>query len=473
VGLGILMDEEGLVLTQQPMDASTAIGRAMDILREEDRLRKVSLETLNAVIDRLAQMKGQRLLAFVSNGFTHFDESGTRNRLPLERVWGRAARSGVAIYSLYGIGHNSVVNPLTGVPSRAAENILRDFAEETGGRAFINTNDLGEALQQMLDANRVYYTLAYYPPKGGDPYKFRKIKVKLKNQRGYTVSTQKGYLPSEPEEGQLAATPRERLFREVVAPLPSVGLDVTSAAHFLEREGEDEQVTLQVHFGGDKLGYQEGVEGHLLRCEVVALFFDKDGEVAHTIAETVSTTLGPAQLAEARRNGYRYRRRVRLQPGLYQVRVGVREVGSELVGTSTSWVEVPDLNRGRLELSSLFIGTGGGDADAGRTGGPKLLLDNALLKGGEPLSYRLVVYNAAVGAGALLKVEVLRGESEVFEGEWQPLSARAIRRDGIGVEVGGRLKLELPADLYTLRVTAKNPKSKKTVTQTVDFQIAP
>jgi len=64
-------------------------------------------------------------------------------------------------------------------------------------------------------------------------------------------------------------------------------------------------------------------------------------------------------------------------------------------------------------------------------------------------------------------------EEEVFWCKWQLLSARVIRRDGKGVEVSGRLKLGFPADRYTLRVSAKNPKSNKTVTQTVDFEVAP
>jgi VWFA-related protein len=476
----ILHEEEGYMSVTREADEGVAMARAREVLGEADRLRRVTLQTLDAVIERLGKMKGQRLLAYVSNGFTSIDVAGEGDRLPLERVMGRAVRSGVAVYSLYGIGLYYGFHPLsTGVPSGAAEQTLRDLAEETGGRAFINSNDMGLMLRKMLDANRVYYTLAYYPPKGGDPLKFRKLTVRLKNRPELSVRTQKGYLPPERVAEEVAAMPRERLFKEVVAPLPATGLDVTSAAYFLAREFDDAQVTLQVHIGGDRLAYPKEGENHVLRCEVFALVFDKEGKVAETIAETISSTLSPAQLAEARRSGYRYRRRLKLKPGLYQVRVGVREVGSEVVGTSTSWVEVPDLSRGRLELSSLFIGAGGGDA-AEASGGraPKLMLDRASLKGGEALSYRLVVYNAAGGAealgtDALLRVEVLRGEAPVFAGEWQPLSARAIRRDGKGVEVGGRLKLGLPADLYTLRVSAKNPKSNKTVTQTVDFEVAP
>jgi VWFA-related protein len=478
----ILHEEEGYMSSTKEANEGVAMARAREVLAEADRLRRVTLQTLDAVIERLGKMKGQRLLAYVSNGFTSIDAAGSGDYQPLERVIGRAGRAGVAVYSLYGIGLYYGVHPLsTGMPSGAAEQTLRDIAEETGGRAFINSNDMGIMLKKMLDANRVYYTLAYYPPKGGDPLKFRKLTVRLKNRPGYSVRTQKGYLPPERTQEETAATPRERLFKEVVAPLPATGLDVTSGAYFLEREADDAQVTLQVHVGGDRLTYQKEGENHLLRCEVFALVFDKEGKVAETIADTVSSTLSPAQLAEARLKGYRYRRRLKLKPGLYQLRIGVREMGSELVGTSTSWVEVPDLSRGRLELSSLFIGAGGGEAEdarGGRAPAPKLMLDRASVKGGEALSYRLVVYNAAggasaLGADALLKVEVLRGETPVFAGEWQPLSARAIRRDGKGVEVGGQLKLGLPADLYTLRVSAKSPKSSKTVTQTVDFEVAP
>ncbi|HEX7957789.1 MAG TPA: hypothetical protein VF508_12640, partial [Pyrinomonadaceae bacterium] len=362
----------------------------------------------------------------------------------------------------------------SGVPSGGSEETLRELADETGGRAFINANDMSVMLREMLDANRVYYTLAYYPPKGGDPYKFRKLAVRLKNRPGLSVRTQKGYVPPEPSNEQRAATPRERLFKEVLAPLPSTALDVTSAAYFLEGAADGAQVTLQVHVGGDTLRYEQRGENQLLDCEVFAIVFDGSGQIAGTFAEKISATLNPAQFAEARRRGYRYKRRLKLKPGLYQLRVGVRELGSELLGTAAAWVEVPDLSRGRIELSSLFLGAG--DAEAAE---PRPLLERASLKSDEALAYRFVVYNAAggsqppQGADAQVKVEVLRGETEVYKGEWQPLSGQTIRRDAKGVEAGGRLKLGLPADIYTLRVTAKDPKSNKTVVQTADFEVTP
>jgi hypothetical protein len=67
----------------------------------------------------------------------------------------------------------------------------------------------------------------------------------------------------------------------------------------------------------------------------------------------------------------------------------------------------------------------------------------------------------------------LRGETEVYEGDWHPLAARAIRRDAKGVEAGGRLRLGMPAGVYTLRVSAMNQKSKRVVSQTADFEVVP
>lgn len=36
-------------------------------------------------------------------------------------------------------------------------------ASETGGQAFFNTNDFNQPMQMMLDNNRIYSELTYYP----------------------------------------------------------------------------------------------------------------------------------------------------------------------------------------------------------------------------------------------------------------------------------------------------------------------
>jgi hypothetical protein len=138
---------------------------------------------------------------------------------------------------------------------------------------------------------------------------------------------------------------------------------------------------------------------------------------------------------------------------------------------------VPDLSKSGLALSSLFLGKAAGAqpsaarAKAESRANPKLAVGNASIKSGETIFYRFVVYDAATAqAGATMKVDVLQGDKPLYEGGWQPLASRALRRDAKGTEAGGEIRLTLPPGVYTLRVTVKNG-ANKTGRRDADFEV--
>jgi VWFA-related protein len=518
--VSILGKEEGFVSLGQQSAQAYAQMRSSQILAEAAATSRATLRALGAVSEHLAAMRGQRLLAFVSDGFSLYDEGGSTDRREIERAESRAARAGVLIYAIYPkglVGPNDLTSgPVPGEVEGGkyfmesltdVQSNLREVAYSTGGDAYLNTNDLRAPMKKMLDANRVYYSLAYYLPKDSDR-KFRKITVRVKGHPEYSVRTERGYAPPEKEADALAATtPRQKLVAAMMSPLPSTDIGVTSEADFLVRDGDDSQVTLQVHIDGDTLSYEKRGDAYALDCELAATVLDKDGNVAASFADALKGTLSAAQYEEARRNGFRYDRRIALKPGLYQARVGVREVGSERIGTSAAWVEVPDIDQGKPALSSIFMGKveqpdaaagakagaqAGADVKAGagaKTGtdvkagadakpiavAPRLVVGRATFRPGDVVFYRLVVYNAQSLAGqqqgAQLKLEIMQGETAVYEGAWQPLGARVIRTDRKGAEAGGQLRLTLAPGVYTLRLTLKDAGSKKTVQQTTDFEV--
>lgn len=71
------------------------------------------------------------------------------------------------------------------------------LASQTGGEAFFNIDGLGDQLQKMLDNNRIYYQLAYWPPPDKDPSAYRNITVSIKNHPEYRVRAPKGYVPAD------------------------------------------------------------------------------------------------------------------------------------------------------------------------------------------------------------------------------------------------------------------------------------
>ncbi len=146
-----------------------------------------------------------------------------------------------------------------------------------------------------------------------------------------------------------------------------------------------------------------------------------------------------------------------------------------------SWVEVPDLRKGKLAISSLFLGKDqssdgqGGEAkptQAGKqTPAPKLIQGKATFRKGEIAFYRFAVYNLKEDASAMVKVEIVQNETPVYTGDWQPLSSRIVGKDKKAIEAGGQLRLGLEPGVYELRVTIKEAKSKKAIERTMPFEV--
>jgi VWFA-related protein len=92
---------------------------------------------------------------------------------------------------------------------------MDELANDTGGRAFYNTNGLAEATRKAIDAGANYYTLTYTPADHRQDGSFRKIHVTLTDGKSATLSYRRGYiaekpappLPPMPEPATTASTP--------------------------------------------------------------------------------------------------------------------------------------------------------------------------------------------------------------------------------------------------------------------------
>ena len=82
--------------------------------------------------------------------------------------------------------------------STAAEHVtMQEIAQDTGGRAFYDTNGIKEALANAIENGENYYTLAYIPDDAKFDGKFRKIQVKVPEQN-HQLAYRHGYLAVAP-----------------------------------------------------------------------------------------------------------------------------------------------------------------------------------------------------------------------------------------------------------------------------------
>ena len=79
----------------------------------------------------------------------------------------------------------------------AEQGTMKQMAEATGGKAFVNTNDLKSAISKAMEDGSNYYTLAYAPSNQSQNGNYRKIEVKF-DHPGVKLAYRRGYFADEP-----------------------------------------------------------------------------------------------------------------------------------------------------------------------------------------------------------------------------------------------------------------------------------
>jgi hypothetical protein len=120
------------------------------------------------------------------------------------------------------------------------------------------------------------------------------------------------------------------------------------------------------------------------------------------------------------------------KPGAYQLRVALRDQASERVGSSSQFVEVPDMKKRRLEISGILLNATQSDPAQGNQADlsnfdPANSAAVRQFRQGESMRYSFVIYNPhldpAKGQPQLqTQVKIFREGQPVFTGRAQRFS---------------------------------------------------
>ena len=135
------------------------------------------------------------------------DGEDTSSLLPFEEVLDLAKRSETAIYS---IGLRAGDGPATTTKGfKEAEFVLRQFSQETGGRAFFpyHIDDLDQSFQDIGDELRNQYSIAYIPTHSQFDGKYHRIRIEVPEHKGYQVRARRGYFAKANSSGAAGTSP--------------------------------------------------------------------------------------------------------------------------------------------------------------------------------------------------------------------------------------------------------------------------
>jgi VWFA-related protein len=352
--------------------------------QRRERFSVGTLNALDAVVGALRDLPGRKSLVLLSDGIPMpppGEDSG-RVLAGINRVIESANRASVIIYAVdsRGLQTLSLFDASTpGPPSheRMASTMLsrgrdltdsqrgmRALAEETGGVAYVNSNDIGGGVRRALDDQRGYYLVGYRPDEGTfDPAtgRMRYHKLTLKVTRpGLKVRTRRGFFGFTGKSLTPSTVPRTRaqqLRAALVSPFPAGGVSLRLTSFFGRDDKAGPFVRSLIHIEGRDLTFRQQPDGtYKSVIDVVALTFGAKGLVVNEANVTHTVTVSERAYRQILQAGLLYNMVVPTKkPGGYQFRIAVRDTSSERTGSASQYVEVPDVKKGRLALSGIVI----------------------------------------------------------------------------------------------------------------------
>ncbi len=445
-----------------------ASAQELDTFNNDVRLR--ALKTLAEALKPIQQKKA---IIYFSSGM---QRSGTDNQVELRAAVNAAVRANVAIYPVDSRGLQAVVPGGSarqasrggvgafsgrGVASQfaqldAQQETLTALASDTGGTAFTDTNDFGEAFTKVVRDISSYYILGFASTNPGKDGRFRRISVRLKSKSALKVEAREGYY-ADRDFSHTAKGDREVMLQEQLTmqiPATDVPLFVTAGWFRLAADKYYVPVSLAVP------GSAVPASTDKVTLDVAGFIRDERGFPVGRIRDTL--TVPPANAENLAARQVLYQTGVTLPPGRFSVKIVVRENTTGQMGTFETPIVVPELKDAPVKVSSLVLSTQLQSAVGRKTVSPLVrdgveLVPNLthIVGRGQKLYFYYEVYEPTAENGApqlRTSLAFYRGRVKVFE---TPVVERtridaADRRAAI-------FQFELPADslkpgLYTCQV---------------------
>jgi len=498
-----------------------------------------TLYSLRNMLRSLAPLPGRKIVYLISDGFP-IEMRRSDMGETLRRVTDAAVRAGVVVYTLDARG---LTADITGVPdassdaapdpsgqlstgslneSTTRQEPLRLIAEDTGGRALLNTNALSDALTKAFKETSVYYLLAWRPESAEQRgSKFQRIEVSIRDRTDVSVHVQRGYYATPPpdparttKDGKRGNDAKEKDAKEKDAPAgskaqnkdlmaalhslyPKAALPTSLALNYfnLPPRGMILTTSIQVDLGAPAPApVAAGNKAQTDQVEVVGALYDERGELKNAFQRSLSVTPSaatpPAPNAAAVANSTPatpdsgsviVSTHLPIQPGIYQVRIAARDPRNGRTGSATQWIEIPDIGKGKLAMSSVFLGEQTNKEIVPAKDAPQetplpvvITVDRRLARTSR-LRFFTYIYNAARASGGspdiALQVQVFRDDQPVITSPLRKLNTDGMT-DLTSLPYAAELSLAgLASGSYALQITTIDRVSKTTAKQSAKFMI--
>jgi VWFA-related protein len=488
-----------------------------------------SLGALDYIIRGVETLPGRKSVVFVSEGMRLFTKPEGFATRGADRVWNaftrvmdRANRAGVVVYTMDPRGltsgnltaeDNPQIRASTPGPGGASSaeqfdakirkgsadrlSFLRDsqealtyIAEQTGGFAILNTNDLSGGFRRVLDDAAGYYLLGFE----GAPAALRswdpgRVTVRVKRP-GLRVRARKGLFGPSDAGRERTAVDGDPLVMAALSPFGATTLEVRLTALFGHDTREGSFIRSLFFIDPAGVSFTKREDGrHVGQLTVLVLAIGDDGQMKTQWRRAIDLQLTQASYETAKKRGILYSASIPMKtPGAYQLRVAVRDEKTTAMGSTSQFLEVPAVGKGRVAISGIVLqGVDTADVPAPVAAQAEQLERTVLaepairiFRQGSEAVYAYEVYDGAPHDKNLLTATttLLRDGRIVHQSAPVPVESKGGSGSVRVAPSVGRLSLakNIAPGFYTLRITiarVRNGTAVPQATQWATFEVRP
>ncbi len=327
------------------------------------------LLALQSIMQALGKINQKKSIVYFSNGIS---QSGVDNQSALRAATASAVKNNVSIYpldvrgleafppggqaqnaSLHGqsaYNGGAVLNDLDS--NAASQETLSTLASDTGGKAFFDSNDFSGVFFQVQKDTSVYYVLGFTsnnPLKDG---KFRHLRVQL-NRPDLHLDYRSGYYAGRDFQHSNRTDREQQMSDELEAELPQTDVAVYAGAAYFRQDDSHYYLAVSLVIPGSQIPFVQAKYKDNATIDIIGEVRAGGKLPVGNLRDTVKLALDSSQ--QVRRKNVQYNTGFLLAPGSYHLKFVVRENQTGRLGSFETDVQVPDLRKAPLRMSSVVL----------------------------------------------------------------------------------------------------------------------
>ena len=364
----------GFDLGNEGTDTSAASDDSSSFTADDSEFNALNtdrqLYAVRTVCKAMAKVEQKKSMLYFSGGLTR---QGIENQASIRSATNECVKDDTALYAVDVRGLQAL-NPVgdasqgsrrgTGAYSGASmqgqlnsnfssQETLGTLASDTGGKLFVDSNDFAPAFQQVQHDTEAYYIVGYRSTNPARDGTYRHLTITLKDHPDAKLEYRPGYYApadfqhAKTEDRELALT--EQMRSEIPATDVAVYLQ---ALYFRLADGKF-FIPISLVIPGSQINAVTVKDKDKATIDILGQVKDAAGIAVGQVRDTVKLDIDANQ--QVQKKNVQYSTGFTLAPGKYHLKFVVRENQSGNMGSFETDIQVPDMKKMPLKLSSVVM----------------------------------------------------------------------------------------------------------------------